>query len=111
MTSRMDAAFVRSMARRSRPRPMPPVGGIPYSSAIRKSSSRTTCVFGGKINTPLHFIYTLRQSHSAMMLILCHTLPVNENCMQAAPWLTSLQTFRQRITHTEKIKRDALILP
>ena len=38
-TSRMDAASVRNMTRRSMPMPMPPVGGIPYSSALMKSSS------------------------------------------------------------------------
>ena len=44
MTSRMDGASVSSMHRRSKPMPMPPVGGRPYSSALMKSSSKTTCM-------------------------------------------------------------------
>ncbi len=39
MTSLMLGLSVRSMTRRSMPIPMPPVGGIPVSIAIRKSSS------------------------------------------------------------------------
>ena len=39
MTSRIDSAPVRSIVRRSTPRPNPPAGGIPCSSARRKSSS------------------------------------------------------------------------
>ena len=39
MTSRMDAASVRSITRRSMPIPSPAVGGIPNSRAWRKSSS------------------------------------------------------------------------
>ena len=39
MTSRMDSAPVRAITRRSIPTPMPPAGGIPYSRAVRKSSS------------------------------------------------------------------------
>ena len=35
----MDAALVSNITRRSTPMPRPPVGGIPYSSAVRKSSS------------------------------------------------------------------------
>ena len=42
MTSRMDAASVSSMTRRSIPIPTPPVGGMPYSRAVTKSSSSTT---------------------------------------------------------------------
>ena len=38
-TSRIDCASVNSMTRRSIPIPKPPVGGMPYSSASRKSSS------------------------------------------------------------------------
>ena len=38
-TSRMVGAPVSSMTKRSTPMPMPPVGGRPYSSALRKSSS------------------------------------------------------------------------
>ena len=39
MTSRMEGASVKIMASRSTPPPKPPVGGIPYSIARRKSSS------------------------------------------------------------------------
>ena len=39
MTSRMCVWSVRSMTSRSTPMPRPPVGGIPYSRARRKSSS------------------------------------------------------------------------
>ena len=39
MTSRMEVLPVSSMTHRSMPMPMPPVGGIPYSSALMKSSS------------------------------------------------------------------------
>ena len=39
ITSRMEAAFVSSIIKRSMPMPMPPVGGIPYSTEVRKSSS------------------------------------------------------------------------
>mmetsp|Transcript_23741 Transcript_23741/g.58184 ORF Transcript_23741/g.58184 Transcript_23741/m.58184 type:complete len:258 (+) Transcript_23741:563-1336(+) len=39
MTSRMDAEFVSSITSRSTPNPMPAVGGMPYSSAVTKSSS------------------------------------------------------------------------
>ncbi len=42
MTSRMLGLSVSSMTRRSMPMPMPPVGGMPYSRAVRKSSSSTT---------------------------------------------------------------------
>jgi hypothetical protein len=35
ITSRMEAASVRSMTRRSTPIPTPPVGGMPYSIALR----------------------------------------------------------------------------
>jgi len=38
-TSRIDAASVRNITRRSMPIPRPPVGGIPNSKARRKSSS------------------------------------------------------------------------
>lgn len=38
-TSRMDALSVSSITSRSSPKPRPPVGGIPYSSAVTKSSS------------------------------------------------------------------------
>src|SRR5581483_378812 len=40
ITSRIDAWFVKSMTRRSMPMPSPAVGGMPYSSARRKSSSK-----------------------------------------------------------------------
>lgn len=36
-TSRMESLLVRSITRRSTPKPRPPVGGIPYSSALMKS--------------------------------------------------------------------------
>lgn len=36
-TSRMDAESVSSMTSLSTPNPRPPVGGIPYSSAVTKS--------------------------------------------------------------------------
>ena len=36
-TSRMDAESVKSITRRSIPKPRPPVEGIPYSSAVTKS--------------------------------------------------------------------------
>lgn len=39
--------FVSSMTRRSMPSPMPPVGGMPYSRAVIKSSSSTT--YGGNV--------------------------------------------------------------
>ena len=39
MTSRMVLEFVSSITQRSMPIPMPPVGGMPYSKAVRKSSS------------------------------------------------------------------------
>ena len=39
MTSLMLGLSVRSITRRSIPIPMPPVGGIPVSTAIKKSSS------------------------------------------------------------------------
>ena len=42
MTSRMLGLSVSSMTRRSMPRPMPPVGGMPYSRAVMKSSSSST---------------------------------------------------------------------
>ena len=42
----MDAESVSSMTRRSRPKPRPPVGGIPYSRAVTKSSSTWAVVFG-----------------------------------------------------------------
>ena len=38
-TSRIDGEFVNSMTSLSIPIPKPPVGGIPYSSASKKSSS------------------------------------------------------------------------
>src|SRR6266446_2711416 len=41
ITSRMDRESVSSMTSRSMPTPTPPVGGIPISSARRKSESRT----------------------------------------------------------------------
>ena len=40
MTSRMDGESVSSMTKRSMPMPRPPAGGMPYSRARRKSSSR-----------------------------------------------------------------------
>ena len=40
MTSRIDRCPVRSMTRRSMPRPSPPAGGMPTLSASRKSWSR-----------------------------------------------------------------------
>lgn len=43
ITSRMLGLSVSSMTRRSTPRPIPPVGGMPYSSAVMKSSSSSTC--------------------------------------------------------------------
>ena len=39
ITSRMELAPHSSMAQRSMPKPRPPVGGMPYSSAMTKSSS------------------------------------------------------------------------
>ena len=39
ITSRMESLPVRSMTHRSMPMPRPPVGGRPYSKAVRKSSS------------------------------------------------------------------------
>ena len=39
MTSRIDWELVSSMTSRSMPMPRPPVGGMPCSSAVRKSSS------------------------------------------------------------------------
>ena len=39
MTSRIDALFVSSITSLSTPRPIPAVGGMPYSSAVTKSSS------------------------------------------------------------------------
>jgi len=41
MTSRMLGEFVSSMTSRSTPSPMPAVGGMPYSSAVTKSSSNS----------------------------------------------------------------------
>ncbi len=41
ITSLMESAPRRIMARRSMPIPSPPAGGMPYSRARRKSSSRT----------------------------------------------------------------------
>ena len=38
-TSRMVAESVISITMRSRPKPRPPVGGMPYSRALTKSSS------------------------------------------------------------------------
>lgn len=38
-TSLIDALSVRNITIRSIPMPSPPVGGIPYSSAVQKSSS------------------------------------------------------------------------
>ena len=38
-TSRMEVLLVSSMMKRSMPMPQPPVGGMPYSMAVRKSSS------------------------------------------------------------------------
>jgi hypothetical protein len=38
-TSRIDGESVSSMTSLSMPMPRPPVGGMPYSSAVRKSSS------------------------------------------------------------------------
>ena len=43
MTSLMLALSVSSITRRSMPSPIPAVGGIPYSRAVTKSSSRATC--------------------------------------------------------------------
>jgi len=43
ITSRIDSAPVNVMTRRSMPTPMPPAGGMPYSSAVRKSSSSFCC--------------------------------------------------------------------
>ena len=40
ITSRIEALFVKIIAMRSMPIPIPPVGGMPYSNASRKSSSR-----------------------------------------------------------------------
>ena len=39
ITSRIASAPVRIIIRRSMPTPIPPAGGIPYSRAVRKSSS------------------------------------------------------------------------
>ena len=38
-TSRIEGASVKSITKRSIPIPKPPVGGIPYSKALMKSSS------------------------------------------------------------------------
>ena len=38
-TSRIEALSVKNMTIRSIPMPRPPVGGMPYSSAVQKSSS------------------------------------------------------------------------
>lgn len=44
ITSRMLEWSVRSMTSLSNPIPIPPVGGIPYSRAVIKSSSTETCI-------------------------------------------------------------------
>ena len=38
-TSLIEKLSVRNITRRSTPMPMPPVGGMPYSRAVMKSSS------------------------------------------------------------------------
>ena len=43
MVSRMLSAPVRRMIRRSIPKPIPPAGGMPCSSAVRKSVSMSCC--------------------------------------------------------------------
>ena len=51
ITSLIDCESVRSIASLSIPKPIPPVGGIPYSRAVTKSSSRvfsTSCVLSVK---------------------------------------------------------------
>lgn len=42
ITSLMLALLVSSITSRSTPMPRPPQGGMPYSNAVRKSSSKTT---------------------------------------------------------------------
>lgn len=44
ITSRMLEWSVSSMTSLSNPMPIPPVGGIPYSRAVMKSSSTETCI-------------------------------------------------------------------
>ena len=44
ITSRMLEWSVSSMTSLSNPIPIPPVGGIPYSKAVMKSSSTMTCI-------------------------------------------------------------------
>src|SRR5699024_10295488 len=56
-TSLIDVAFVSSITKRSIPIPKPPVGGIPYSNASKKSVS-----IDGLLHYPLLFLQLVFQN-------------------------------------------------